>query len=220
MTRLDAPAFHRNHRAIEAVMARHLLAVTGDVVEIGSGTGQHVAAFALAFPGLTWWPSDPLPAHRASIDAWRRDAGAGNIMPAVEIDAAADWHLGEDGMPPAGSLVAVVCINVLHIAPWAVAEGLLAGAARHLGGDGRLFVYGPFMRDGVHTALSNAAFDASLRATDPAWGVRDVARIAAAAGILGLKLVEIAEMPANNLTLVLARTGRAETGPDAAGMWR
>jgi SAM-dependent methyltransferase len=216
--RLDAPAFHRNHRAISAVLASHLGGATGDAVEIGSGSGQHVVAFAVDFPGLVWWPSDPLSVHRASIDAWRLEAGAANIRPAVAIDAAVDWRLGEPGMPPDRDLAAVVCINVLHVAPWAVAEGLLAGAGRHLAPHGRLFVYGPFTRDGVHTAPSNAAFDASLRAADPAWGVRDVGRIETAARDRGLRLLEIADMPANNLTLVLAPGDRAETKPEAAGM--
>jgi hypothetical protein len=216
--RLDAPAFHRNHRAISAVLARHLGGATGDAVEIGSGSGQHVVAFAADFPGLGWWPSDPLSVHRASIDAWRLEAGAANIRPAVAIDAAADWRLGEPGMPPGRDLAAIVCINVLHVAPWAVAEGLLAGAGRHLARHGRLFVYGPFTRDGVHTAPSNAAFDASLRTADPAWGVRDVGRIETAARDRGLRLLEIADMPANNLTLVLAPGDRAETKPEAAGM--
>jgi hypothetical protein len=216
--RLDAPAFHRNHRAISAVLARHLDAVTGDAVEIGSGSGQHVAAFAAAFPGLVWWPSDPLSAHRASIDAWRLEAGAANIMPAVAIDAAADWRLGGEGMPPGRDLAAIVCINVLHVAPWAVAEGLLTGAGRYLARHGRLFIYGPFTRDGIHTAPSNAAFDASLRATDPTWGVRDVGRIEMVARDRGLRLLEIAEMPANNVTLVLVPRDRAETEPEAAEM--
>src|SRR5690606_19027607 len=97
---LDAPAFHRNNGPIAAVLTRHLASATGDVVEIGSGTGQHVAAFAAAFPDLVWWPSDPNPAHRTSIEVWRRASGAANIVPAVAIDAAADWRLGRPGMPP------------------------------------------------------------------------------------------------------------------------
>src|SRR5690606_25667667 len=148
---------HRNHGPIAGVLARHLASATGDVVEIGSGTGQHVAAFAAAFPGLVWWPSDPNPAHRTSIEAWRRASGAANIMPAVAIDAAADWRLGQPGMPPDRDLAAVLCVNVLHISPWTTALGLMAGAGRHLGPGGLLFVYGPFTRDGAHTAASNAA---------------------------------------------------------------
>jgi hypothetical protein len=121
-------------------------------------------------------------------------------------------------MPPGRDLAAIVCINVLHVTPWAVAEGLLAGAGRHLARHGRLFVYGPFTRHGVHTAPTNAAFDASLRAADPAWGVRDVGSIETAARARGLRLLEIADMPANNLTLVLAPGDRAETKSEAAGM--
>lgn len=203
--RLDAPPFHRNHRPIIGVLARFLDGAGGHAIEIGSGTGQHVVAFAEAFPGITWWPSDPLPAHRASIDAWRRHSGLANVEAPVVIDAAADWRLGEDGMPPDRRITAIVAVNVLQVAPWRSAEGLLAAAGRYLEATGRLFIYGPFARHGAHTSPGNQAFDASLRATDPAWGVRDVADVAAAAGGRGLALMEIVEMPANNLTLVLGR---------------
>ena len=109
-----------------------------------------------------------------------------------------------DGSGP-GQLLAVFCANVIHIAPWRVAEGLFAGAGRYLRGDGRLFLYGPFKRDGKHTAVSNAVFDTSLRGNNPEWGVRDIADLEKLAATAGLELVEIAEMPANNLILVFGR---------------
>ena len=204
--RLDAPAFRRNSAPILAVVTRVLGMQQGHALEVGSGTGQHVVAFARALPRLTWWPSDPSAKHRSSIEAWRRDAGLANLMAPVALDASsADWPMGQPGFPPNHPLAAIVCINVLHIAPWPVAEGLLAGAARHLQSDGRLILYGPYRVGGVHTAPSNAAFDAALRAEDPRWGVRDTDEIAALAAANRLRIAETVEMPANNLALVLAR---------------
>jgi SAM-dependent methyltransferase len=204
--RLDASAFHRNSAPIRATVSRILGGLAGHAVEIGSGTGQHVTAFAGALPQLTWWPSDPNPKHRRSIEAWRQHCGLPNLMAPVELDASqADWPLGGPGFPRNQGLAGIVCINVLHIAPWAVAEGVLAAAARYLQPDGRLILYGPYSAGGVHTAPSNAAFDASLRAQDPQWGVRDIDDIARLAAANGLGIVETVAMPANNLVLVLAR---------------
>ncbi len=205
--RLDAPAFHRNHGPILEVLRRHLAGSSGLVLEIGSGTGQHVVAFAEAFPALVWQPSDIDERHLASIAAWRRASGLANIASPARLDAtAADWPAA---IPELATerLRALIAINVVHIAPWRVAEGLFAGAERHLrAGDGLLVLYGPYKRDGAHTAPSNAAFDASLRRQNPAWGVRDVADVAALGRRHGLALEEINEMPANNLTLVFRRS--------------
>ena len=157
--RLDGPAFHRNHDAIWSAIAVFLSAQTGDVLELGSGTGQHAAAFAARSPQLTWWPSDINPSHLASIEAWRRHAGLANLRAPQRIDLMdPDWAATVTGLS-AGSLAAMLCINVLHIAPWRVAQNLIAGAGRLLRPGGRLFLYGPFMRDGQHTAPSNAEFD-------------------------------------------------------------
>jgi hypothetical protein len=201
--RLDAPAFHRNREAIWSVLQRFLDGKSGDVVEAGSGTGQHVVDFARHTPDITWWPSDLNAQHLKSIDAWRAHAGLPNIRPPLPIDLAdpawcAQMH---DGSGP-GELLAVFCANVIHIAPWNVAEGLVAGAGRYLRADGRLFLYGPFKRGGKHTAVSNAVFDTSLRERDAEWGVRDVEAVEQLARKIGLVLIEIAEMPANNLILV------------------
>ncbi|MES2193807.1 MAG: DUF938 domain-containing protein [Pseudomonadota bacterium] len=204
--RLDAAAFHRNHQAIRAVLQRYLAGRIGDVVEAGSGTGQHVVDFARHFPDIAWWPSDLNEAHLKSIAAWRAHAGLANIHAPLRIDLSdPDWcpHL-HDGSGP-GKLLAVFCANVIHIAPWRVAEGLFAGAARYLGPDGRLFLYGPFKRDGKHTALSNAVFDTSLRHRDPEWGVREIEDLEKLAASVGLVLIDVAEMPANNLVLVFGR---------------
>lgn len=200
--RLDAPAFHRNHEPIWSVLGPFLAGRTGDVLELGSGTGQHVVTYAPRAPDLVWWPSDVNAEHLRSIAAWRDHAGLPNVRPPRRIDLSAQWQ-GED-LPV--TLTAMLCVNVLHIAPWSVSEGLMAAAARLLQPDGRLFVYGPFMRGGRHTAESNASFDASLRRQNPAWGVRDTDDLDALARRHGLHLADIAPMPANNFVLVFART--------------
>lgn len=205
--RLDGPAFHRNNEPIWAAMAGWLQGNTGDVVEIGSGTGQHIAAFASRTPNLVWWPSDIHASHLASIAAWRLHTGLQNLRAPQRIDLTdAGWTWVGERSP--GGLAAVVCINVLHIAPWRVAQNLISGAGRLLRGDGRLFIYGPFKRDGAHTAPSNADFDASLRAENPEWGVRDIGSLSALAQAAGLTLAETTPMPANNLVLAFARDVR------------
>jgi hypothetical protein len=204
--RLDAAAFHRNHLAIRAVLEKFLAGKSGDAIEAGSGTGQHVVDFARHFPDIIWWPSDLNEQHLKSIAAWRAHAGLQNIRPPLRIDLSDPLWCPElrDGHGPE-KLLAVFCANVIHIAPWRVAEGLFAGAGRYLGADGRLFLYGPFKRAGKHTAISNSVFDSSLRERDPGWGVRDIDDLERLAASAGLVLIETTEMPANNLTLVFAR---------------
>jgi SAM-dependent methyltransferase len=208
--RLDAPAFHRNHQAIWAVLRRFLAGKSGDVVEAGSGTGQHAVEFARDLPEIIWWPSDLNEQHLKSIEAWRVHAALPNIRPPLRIDFSDSLWCPQmqDGSGP-GELLAVFCANVIHIAPWRVAEGLVAGTGRYLRSDGRLFLYGPFKRGGEHTASSNAAFDKSLREKNAEWGVRDVDDLEKLAGSAGLVLDEIVEMPANNLILVFARSKAA-----------
>ncbi len=202
--RLNAVAFQRNHGPIGEVLSRYLATASGDVLEFGGGTGQHAAAFARLLPKLTWWPSDPNDTHLRSIAAWRAHAGLANLRPPVRIDLAQkDLRLRELGLPT--EFAAMFCANVLHIAPWSVAEGLFAAAGRHLRADGRLFIYGPFRRDGVHNAPSNEAFDTGLRADNPEWGVRDTTDLRALAEQAKLKLAAIVEMPANNAILVFER---------------
>jgi SAM-dependent methyltransferase len=205
--RLDAAAFHRNHAPIWAVLQPFLAGKSGDVVEAGSGTGQHVVHFAKHTPGIVWWPSDLNERHLKSIEAWRSHAALPNIRPPLRIDLTdpAWCPAMYDGSGP-GELLAVFCANVIHIAPWRVAEGLFAGAGRYLRSEGRLFLYGPFKRDGKHTAMSNAVFDTSLREQDAEWGVRDLADIEKLAAGVGLALIETVPMPANNMILVFGRS--------------
>jgi SAM-dependent methyltransferase len=206
--RLDAAAFHRNHAPIWAVLQKFLAGKSGDVVEAGSGTGQHVVHFAKQTPDIVWWPSDLNERHLKSIEAWRAHAALPNIRPPLRIDLTdpAWCPPMHDGSGPA-ELLAVFCANVIHIAPWRVAEGLFAGAGRYLRSDGRLFLYGPFKREGKHTAMSNAVFDTSLREQDAEWGVRDIADLEKLAAGVGLALIETVPMPANNMILVFGRSG-------------
>lgn len=200
--RLHAPATQRNRAPLAEVLAAWLPAA-GRVLEVASGTGEHALYFAARFPGLTWLPSDPDPAHRASIAAYRADhlgaGGTDNLLAPLDLDTtAASWPL-EDPVD------AVVCCNMIHIAPWAAAEGLVAGAARHLKPGGGLFLYGPFRQAGVPTAPSNEAFDASLRARDPAWGLRELAAVSELAAAAGFAAPRVEPMPANNLAVWFSR---------------
>ncbi len=193
--RRTAPAAARNRDPI-LVALRPLLPAAGLVLEVASGSGEHALHFAQTLPGLVFQPSDPEADARASIDAWC--AGQPNIRPALALDAAApDWPLDRAD--------AVVCINMIHIAPWAATPGLLQGAARILPAGAPLVLYGPYLQAGVETAPSNLDFDASLRARDPEWGLRrleDVAEVAAAAGF---GAPAVTPMPANNLLVAFRR---------------
>ena len=204
--RLDAAAYHRNHQPIWAVLSRLLAGQVGDVLEAGSGTGQHVVHFASHTPDLIWWPSDLNEQHLKSIAAWQAHAGLANIRAPRRIDLSdPGWFatLQQEGGPK--ELAAIFCANVIHIAPWLVAEGLFAGAGRALKPGGLLVLYGPFKRDGKHIAVSNAVFDTSLREGNPDWGVRDIAELNALAARVGLTLRETVAMPANNMILVFAQ---------------
>jgi SAM-dependent methyltransferase len=194
--RREAPVAARNRDPILAVL-RRVLPPGGLVLEVASGTGQHCAHFAAALPALDWQPTEPTPEGRASTDAWC--AGLPNVRPALELDAAAaDW--------PVARADAVVCINMVHIAPPSAMAGLLRGAARVLPPGAPLVLYGPWIRPGVETAPSNLAFDAELKARNPEWGLRSLDELAAAAGS-DFAAPDFTELPANNLVLVLRRRG-------------
>lgn len=193
----NAPAAVRNRDPILDVL-RRVLPGRGTALEIASGSGQHVVHFAEHLPDVTWQPSDPDLLARESVAAWTREKGLDNVEPPLALNATDDpWPL-----PRAD---AVICINMIHIAPWAAAQGLLRGAGRVLPSAGVLVTYGPYKVGGAHTAESNARFDASLRARDPDWGVRDLEAVEAEAAPHGLSLVETVEMPVNNLTLVFRK---------------
>lgn len=195
--RRHAPAAARNRQPILDVL-RPRLPEAGLVLEVASGTGEHVAHFAAALPDLTFQPSDPSAAARASIDDWAATSGLANIRPAIALDTEAPgW--------PIERADAVLCSNMIHIAPWSAAIGLIAGAARVLPPNGPLHLYGPYRRGGRHTAPSNDAFDRQLRDSNPAWGVRDIEAVRELAAAHGFEEPEVIDMPANNLSVIFRR---------------
>ena len=199
-----SPATERNRAPILAQLLA-LLPPAGRALEVASGTGQHAAHFAAALPGWTWQPSDLGDAQFGAITTWAAQAGAANVLPPRRLDVqAARWP--SPGEPPfEAPFDLVFAANLLHISPWACTPGLMQGAARHLAPGGRVVTYGPYLEDGVPTAPSNLAFDADLRARQPAWGIRRLADVAAEAGRAGLTLRQRHAMPANNLLLVFER---------------
>jgi SAM-dependent methyltransferase len=190
-------AAERNKEPILAVL-RKVLPPSGRVLEIASGTGQHVVHFAAALPGLEWQPSDPDVALRESVRRRVDEARLSNVRAPIDLDVRRrPW--------PVAHADAVVCINMIHVAPWEATDALLAGAASVLGAGGALVLYGPYRRYGGHTALGNEAFDAQLRATDPAWGLRDMEAVVERAAAVGLDLAEVVDMPANNFSVVFRK---------------
>jgi len=195
--RRHAPATERNREPILAVL-RRVLPARGEVLEVASGTGQHVAHFAAALPDLVWQPSERDATLLDSIAAW--SAGAPNVRAPIVLDVGVEpW--------PVATCDAVFNANMIHIAPWKAGLALLRGAGRHLRPGGVLALYGPFRLGAAHTAPSNAAFDAELRARDPSWGVRDLEDVVASATVHGLQLEERVPMPANNQMLVFRHAG-------------
>ncbi len=201
--RLFSPSATRNREPILQVLRQHL-PQAGLVLEVASGSGEHVVHLAAALPGLVWQPTERAAAECASIDAWARDLS--NVRPACVLDAAAPvW--------PVAAADAVLCINMIHIAPWPAAEGLIAGAARILPPGGLLALYGPYRRGERPLEPGNIAFDADLRSRDPAWGLREVAAVAGCADRAGFGAPTVAEMPADNLMLLFRRLP-GNTNPD------
>jgi cyclopropane fatty-acyl-phospholipid synthase-like methyltransferase len=201
--RMFSAAAGRNSPPILEVLKR-VLPANGVVLEIGCGTGEHAVHFAGAMPGVTWLPSDPDSDSRLSTARWIQSKGLSNVLLPLDIDVCAkSW-----GVEQTAPFDAIVSINMVHIAPWAASLGLFAGAGRLLRVGGLLFLYGAFMRDGVHSAPSNAAFDATLKARNPSWGVRDIAELERVGESSGLSLRETIEMPANNMSLVFSKSGK------------
>jgi hypothetical protein len=195
--RRSAPHVARNAGPIADLLAA-VLPERGLVLEIASGSGEHVLYFARTFPKLLWQPSDPDPVAIRSIEAWRAGAGLFNLLPTITLDARApEW--------PVPRADAILAINMIHISPWAATIGLMRGAARLLEQGAPLYLYGAYRRAGIETAPSNEMFDASLRARDPAWGLRDLEEVVAEAERNGLRLESVREMPANNLSVVLRK---------------
>lgn len=194
---LHAPAFLRNRDPILNVLQRHL-PKTGEVLEVGCGTGEHAVYMAPRLPGLNWQPSDFDPYCLDTAGARIAAADVANLRAPLALDVMSPvW--------PVGDLDAVVSINLVHIAPWIVAEALVRGAGAALRGNGVLYLYGPFSIGGRHTAPSNDSFDHLLKRHNPEWGVRDLDDLARAAAAHGLVLAETIDMPANNLSVFLVK---------------
>lgn len=199
----DAPATARNREPILSVL-EDTLPDSGTVLEIAAGTGQHAVAFAPAFPGLTWLPTDMEDENLASIRAWRAAHSAPSLLPPLRLDVEdAVWPVESD--PPDAPVTAILAINLIHIAPWSASEGLMRGTGRILQSGGVLYLYGPYRRGGAHTAPSNADFEQWLKDRNPDWGLRDVDDVAALAAAQGLTLERAVDMPANNLSLVFRK---------------
>jgi hypothetical protein len=202
-----SPAAERNGPAILAQL-QALLPAQGRALEIASGTGQHVALFAANGPGWTWQPSDLSDADFPSILQWCAQTRAERVLPPCVLDVLAP-HWPSAGAAFEQPFDLIYCANMLHIAPWACCQGLMQGAARHLGVHGRLITYGPFFEREVSSAASNLAFDRSLRERDGTWGIRWRHEVEAQAASAGLRLADRIEMPANNLLLVFERASLA-----------
>lgn len=201
--RLVAPTFLRNNPPMIATLAPWFSGRTGTVLEIGAGTGQHAAAFSLAFPNLAWRASDPDEAHRKSVSAWARFLNAPQHEP-LDIDASQSWE-DDDQIMQLGQLAGIISMNVIHISPPTVMSGLFRGAGKRLTASGLLIFYGPFREFGEHTGPGNAKFDAGLRAEDPSWGIRDIEEMDAEAARYRLHRTAIVPMPANNRIVIYER---------------
>ncbi len=201
--RLRSPSAKRNKRPILTVLER-VLPKTGLVLEIASGTGEHVVHFAQALKGLSWQPSEPDTDCHRSISAWLATKDLANVRRPLDLDVRKlPW--------PVPTLDAIVCINLIHIAPWAVTKALLSGAKLALGDAGTLYLYGPYALQGRHTAPSNEAFSCALRAQNPEWGVRDLEEVTRIADGEGFELAETIEMPANNLSVLFRKRQATHT---------
>tara|TARA_B100000902_G_scaffold17916_1_gene21514 strand:+ start:135 stop:746 length:612 start_codon:yes stop_codon:yes gene_type:complete len=203
MTQRYAPATERNREAILAVL-QGCLPNQGTVLEIASGTGQHAVFFAPHLTQRYWLPTDIDPTNLASIVAWREEVDAGNLLPPRQLDVRDPVWLIDCDLP--APISAIVNINMLHISPWSCCQALFASAAETLNQGGVVMLYGPFKRDGVHTAPSNAAFDEQLRSQDSAWGVRDLEAVVEVAVEQEFACQNVIEMPANNLSVVFDKT--------------
>jgi SAM-dependent methyltransferase len=195
--RIVSPSAERNKGPIAELLMR-VLPEQGDVLEVGSGTGQHVQHFAQAMPHIRWQPTERDADCRKSIASWL----ALPLLPNVNAPIHLDVH---DKIWPVGQVAAVVCLNMIHIAPPSATEALLHGAGRVISSGGILFLYGPYRRQGRHTSTSNEAFDDLLRAENPEWGVRNLEDVALLAASEGFELQEVHDMPANNLAIVFSK---------------
>lgn len=197
--RMFSPSAARNSAPILAIM-KQVIPKQGNVLEVGCGTGEHAVCFAEAMPDITWQPSDPDLSSRVSTLSWITFKGLNNVHAPLDIDVCSkEW-----GVEPLMPFDVIISINMIHIAPWQATLGLFAGAGRLLRPDGVLLLYGPFMRNGIHNVPSNEAFDESLKASNPSWGLRNIEDLERVAEASGLRLSDTIEMPANNNVLLFS----------------
>jgi len=195
--RFTSPSALRNRGPISQLL-RDVLPASGTVLEIASGSGEHVIHFAGLFPDLVWQPSDPSPGARASVEAWVASETLTNVLPPMDVDASSEtWAISRAD--------AMIAINMIHISPWPATQGLLRHAGRLLPAGHPLFLYGPYRRQGQPLVASNVEFDASLRARNPEWGIRLLEDVESLAEQSGLSLTSVTELPANNLGVVFTR---------------
>lgn len=200
----NAPATQRNKEPIIKVL-KECLPDHGTILEVASGTGQHTIYFIEHLPNHYWQPSDPDEANRKSISAWWWDVQLNNILPPLDLNTQDEhWSVEKIDLPlPVSS---IVCINMIHIAPWEATIGLMQGAARILPKEGILYLYGPYKVDGKHTAPSNELFDISLRSQNSKWGIRNLTTVTDLAQKNGLEFVKTVDMPANNLSVIFRKS--------------
>jgi len=208
--RIDTPAFHKNCPHIVEVLKPELEFSSGNVLEIASGSGQHAVIFAKTFPNIIFWPSDLNPDHIRSIEAWRCDVIAGNLRPPFKLDVLKkNWGIGRIDRPP-DNLDVIININMIHISPIETAKNLFKMSSMYLGIKGQLMLYGPFMKDGKHTAPSNAEFHERLCNSNPSWGLRDIDEVSAFANSNQLILRRLVPMPSNNFMLIFGRSDQSK----------
>lgn len=205
LNRLDSPSYHENITPILEVLSAYFPSCSGDVLEIGSGTGQHIIDFAKKFPHITWWPSDIREEHLLSIKAWEETASLPNLKDPIYLDAEhGDWLQASLPAEP-HTLCGIISINVTHISSWATTQNIFLNAGKLLKMDGFLYLYGPYSKNGRHTSTSNELFDSTLRSSNPDWGVRDISDIERLAHENNLQLDMLVDMPVNNFSLIIRR---------------
>jgi len=214
--RLHAPATARNRKAISEVL-QAAEPLTGTIFEVASGTGEHAAYIAPKFEDHLWQPSDIENHHLSSINAWRREVLADNILPARSFNIM-ERDFGELILP--ARLTAVLAFNLIHISPWPVAEALIAKAGAALPKGGFLYLYGPYKQGGQHTSASNAEFDTSLKSRNESWGIRDMETVTGQAQKAGFAAPEITAMPANNFSLIFRKQNHPTHSPWGAAVPR
>jgi cyclopropane fatty-acyl-phospholipid synthase-like methyltransferase len=195
--KLDYPATSRNKKFIKEIL-ENILPAKGSVLEIASGSGQHICYFAKEFKHLTWIPSDVDPQGRLSVDSWVNEQGLNNVTPCLDLDALSDWNIEPVDF--------IMCINMIHISAWEATVGLFMNGKKYLSENGRLYLYGPYIVSGIQTAQSNLDFDLSLKSRNPVWGIRELEKVKQVGAQNGFEFLRFEPMPANNYSVIFQKT--------------